>query len=110
MIEIKVIEPNCKIWKDTIGFAKNCTWKDGACLAQKMEVNDFEKNEHVLVAICNDNIVAFCTYTNKDELALKYEFSPFVGFLFVDEKYRGNRLSQKLINCACDLACKIFFT
>lgn len=104
MIEIKVIEPGCKIWDDTIEFAKNCSWRAGIYLAQKMEANDFDNNEHVLVAICDNSIAAFCTYSNKDELLPKYEFTPFVGFLFVDEQYRGKRLSEKLIYRACDLA------
>lgn len=30
--------------------------------------------------------------------------------MFVDEIYRGNRLSEKLINCACDLALKQGFS
>ena len=106
MTDIRVIEPGCKIWDDTIEFAKNCSWRAGAYLAQKMEVNDFDENEHVIVAICDGNIAAFCTYANKDELPPEYEFTPFVGFVFVDEKYRGNRLSEKLIQSACDLARK----
>lgn len=47
MTEIKVIEPGCKIWTDAIEFAKNCSWRAGAYLAHKMEVNDFDENEHV---------------------------------------------------------------
>ena len=37
----------------------------------------------------------------------QYDFSPFIGFVFVDEKYRGNRISEKLINAAIEYAIKI---
>lgn len=104
MTEVKVIEPGSRIWDDTIEFAKNCSWRAGAYLAQKMTVNDFDEDEHVLVATDNGNIAAFCTYANKAELPPEYGFTPFVGFVFVDEKYRGDRLSEKLINRACGLA------
>ena len=110
MIEIKVIEPGYKVWNDTIKFAKGCSWRAGIYLAKKMEDNDFEENERVLVAMYDGNIAGFCTYANKDELPSEYEFTPFVGFMFVDEIYRGNRLSEKLINCACDLALKQGFS
>ena len=105
MIEIKVIEPGYKVWNDTIKFAKGCSWRAGIYLAKKME-----ENERVLVAMYDGNIAGFCTYANKDELPSEYEFTPFVGFMFVDEIYRGNRLSEKLINCACDLALKQGFS
>lgn len=106
MLEIRVIEPGNKIWDDTIKFAQNCSWRAGLHLAKKMEINDFEENERVLVAMCDDNIVGFCTYANKDELPSEYEFMPFIGFMFVDEMYRGNRISESLINGACELARK----
>ena len=69
-----------------------------------MRENDFAANERVLIAIENDEIAGFCTLTNKDELPPEYDFTPFIGFLFVDEKYRGYRLSSTLIDAACNLA------
>ena len=51
-----------------------------------------------------DEIAGFCTFANKDELPEEYDFSPFIGFMFVDEKYRGHRLSGKLIDAACGIA------
>ena len=73
MIEIKVIEPGYKVWNDTIKFAKGCSWRAGIYLAKKMEDNDFEENERVLVAMYDGNIAGFCTYANKDELPSEYE-------------------------------------
>ena len=104
MIEIKIMSFGHDLWDKTIEFAEKCSWRAGSFLAFKMRNNDFESNERVLVAIEADNIVAFCTFTNKDELPGEYDFTPFIGFMFVDEKYRGHRISEKLIETACNLA------
>ena len=98
MIEIKVIEPGYKVWNDTIKFAKGCSWRAGIYLAKKMEDNDFEENERVLVAMYDGNIAGFCTYANKDELPSEYEFTPFVGFMFVDEIYSCPCLTDKQLD------------
>ena len=92
------------LWHKTISFAENCSWRAGTALAQKMRENDFAQNERVLIALENNEIAGFCTFSNKDELPPQYDFTPFIGFLFVDEKYRGHRLSSKLIDTACSLA------
>lgn len=110
MIKIEVMKYGHSLWSDTIEFAKNCSWRAGVYLANKMSNNEFEENERVLVGLIDDKIAGFCTFANKDELPTKYEFTPFVGFMFVDEKYRGNRLSEKLIESACDLAKKLGYT
>lgn len=104
MYEIEVMSYGHKFWNKTIEYAEKCSWRAGESLARKMMKNDFENNEKVIIALCDDNIAGFCTFSNKDELPQEYEFTPFVGFVFVDEKYRGKRLSEKLINTACAVA------
>ena len=101
---IEILTPANPWWHKTISFAETCSWRAGATLAQKMRDNDFAANERVLIAIENDEIAGFCTLTNEDELPPEYDFTPFIGFLFVDEKHRGHRLSEKLIDAACNLA------
>ncbi len=73
-------------------------------LADKMEKNDFQDWERVIVAVDNDSIAGYCTIAEKDELPDDYSYSPFIGFMFVDEKYRGKRISGQMINCATDYA------
>lgn len=106
MVKIEVMTFGHKLWDKTIEFAEKCSWRAGPCLAKKMKENDFESNERVIIALCDDNIAAFCTFTNKDELPAEYDFKPFIGFVFVDEKYRGHRLSEALIDAACEAAGK----
>ena len=64
----------------------------------------FENNERALVALCDDDAAAFCTFTNRDEMSREYGCGPLIGFLFVAEKYRGNRLSEQMVNAACNVA------
>lgn len=104
MIDIIIMSFEHLLWNTTIEFAEKCSWGAGSYLALKMKNNDFENNERVLIALDDDKIVAFCTYANKDELPDEYDFTPFIGFMFVDEKYRGHRISEKLIEAACNYA------
>ncbi len=104
MEKIEDITYGHKLWDKTIEFSEKCSWRAGRYLALKMKNNDFENNERVIIALDDDNITAFCTFINKDELPQEYEFTPFIGFVFVDEKYRGHRLSEKLIGVACKIA------
>ena len=94
-------------WNATADFAFNCSWKPGGLLAKLMREGSFFEEERVLVALVNGKIAAFCTYSRKDELSNEYDFTPFIGFVFVDEKYRGNRLSERLIQAACEYASEL---
>ena len=104
MEKIIVMAPGHELWDGTIAFAARCPWKVGTFLAEKMRANDFESNERVLAALHDDEVAAFCTFTNQDEMPKEYGFGPFIGFLFVAEKYRGNRLSEQMVNAACNVA------
>lgn len=105
-VDIQIMKNGDKYWNATADFALNCSWRAGGYLAELMKEDRFEDNERVLVAMVDGNIAGFCTYANKDELPEKYDVTPFIGFMFVDEKYRGKRLSEKLIQAACNHAAK----
>lgn len=62
-----------------------------------MNENKFLDWERIFVTIENDDIIWFCTFT-KEDCFPDCEYSPFVWFMFVDEKYRWNRISEKMIN------------
>lgn len=103
-VDIQVMKYGHKYWDATAEFAMTCSWRAGGYLAKLMHENAFAEEERVLVALLDGNIAGFCTYAKKDELPEEYDFTPFIGFMFVDEKYRGNRLSEKLIQAACNQA------
>ena len=95
-----MINKGNQLWEKTIGFARECSWRAGKALADKMEKNGFKDWERVIVALDNDSIAGYSTFAKKDELPDSYSYSPFIGFMFVDEKYRGKRISEQMINCA----------
>ena len=103
-MEIVAIQQGHLLWDKTIAFAKECSWKAGSFLAAKMQNNDFKAWERVIVATDDNEIIGYCTLAEKDELPDEYAFTPFIGFVFVDEKCRGNRVSEKMIRFACDHA------
>lgn len=105
-IDIQIMKNGHKYWNATADFAMICSWRAGGYLTKLMYENAFAEEERVLVALVDGNIAGFCTYAKKDELPEEYDFTPFIGFMFVDEKYRGNRLSEKLIQAACRQAVK----
>lgn len=53
----------------------------------------------MIVALHENDIAGYCTVTKGDCIP-NISYTPYIGYLFVDEKYRGQRLSQKLISFA----------
>lgn len=103
-MEITVMKYGHPLWEKTIAFAESCSWRAGAFLANMMRGNEFSDIERVLVACEGDEIAGFCTFSEKDALPQDSGYTPFIGFVFVDENYRGRRVSEKMINEACKYA------
>ena len=97
MTEITDITREHRMWVETAEYAEKCPWNAGKKLAEMMRKNKFEDFERVFIAVKNERIIGFCTLTKKDALPDKYLYSPFIGYVFVDEGYRGKRVSQKMI-------------
>ncbi len=107
MTEIYCMTQTHPYWNETMELAENCSWRAGPYLAQKMKDNDFHPLERVFAARVNGKIAGFCTFAEKDELPEEYPFTPFIGFVFVAEPYRGNRLSELMIQNAILYARKL---
>lgn len=88
-------------------MANRCSWKAGPLLAEKMKKNDFKEWERVCAACVGGKVAGFCIVAEKDELPEKYPFTPFIGFVFVAEEYRGKRLSEKMIQHGAAYACHL---
>lgn len=87
------------MWNEVSQFAQNCSWKAGKSLSQNMSDNTFTDWERVIVALHENNIAGYCTVAKSDCIP-NVSYTPYIGYMFVDEKYRGQRLSQKLISFA----------
>lgn len=107
-MDIISINKNDALWNKTIDFAENCSWKAGPFFAKDMKNNTFKDWQRVYIAHENDQIIGYCTFAIKDCIPNE-DYSPFIGYIFVDEKYRGNRLSQKMIENALNYAKGIGF-
>ena len=96
-MEIELIYQGHPLWEKVAAFARGSSWSAGPYLANMMEKNAFRDWERVAAAVDGDRIAGYCVFAEKDELPEEYGFSPFIGFVFVDEKYRGRRISEQMI-------------
>ena len=104
MTEISIPEKGSELWEKTIAFAENCSWRAGTELARLMREEAFHSFERVFTAVEGGNIAGFCTLTEKDELPPDSPYTPFIGFIFVDESFRGRRISEQMIRKAVSYA------
>lgn len=102
-MQIKSINQNEKLWWELINYANDCDWEAWPILAEKMKENNFLDWEKIFVAIDDEKIVWFCTFTKEDWIP-DCDYSPFVWFIFVDENYRWKRVSERMINTVQEYA------
>lgn len=96
------------MWESTIEYAQNCSWKAGPSLAKKMREGWFTDWEKVFVALDNGKVAGYCTLTKTDCIP-DISYTPYIGYIFVGENYRGKRLSEKLIAAALSYAKNLGF-
>lgn len=100
---IKPITNDDEIWEIVACYADECTWSAGKNLAREMRTNSFRDWERVFVAFEDNHIAAYCTLTKTDCIP-NVPYTPYIGYMFVGEQYRGRRISQKLINFVLEYA------
>ena len=105
---IKAITSIDSEWTKVIDYAEKCSWKAGINLANAMRKEQFTEWERVFIAFENDEIAGYCTVAKTDCIP-DVPYTPYIGFVFVGEKFRGNRISQKLIIEAMAYAKKLGF-
>lgn len=96
-MEILMIQQGHPLWDKVIPFAQNCSWAAGPIVAERMRTNAFRDRERVIIAADGGEIAGYCMFSERDELPEEYTFTPFISAVFVGERYRGNRLSQRMI-------------
>lgn len=74
-----------------------------------MEDQRFSDWERVLVTLDHDTIAGYCT-VQKEDCIPGLPYTPYICSLFVGEPYRGNRLSQNLLNAAMSYLGTVGFT
>jgi len=100
-MHFRLITETDEIWEDVRAYAQACSWRAGASLAASMAGHAFAGWERVAVALDGGRICAFGTVSHTDCIP-GLSYTPYVGYVFVDEAYRGNRLSERLIQFCAD--------
>ena len=98
---IELVTYTDALWDEVKRYAAACSWRAGKSLAQEMQNHAFSDWERVFVLHENGNIYGYCTVAKKDCIP-DLTYTPYIGYLFVDEKKRGHRMGQKLILAAMD--------
>ncbi len=99
-MEIIAVNKDRTYWNELIAFSRHCSWDPGKNLANRMENNDFKDKEQIFAAIEDDEIAGFCVFEENGYIPPEYDYHPFINLVFVDESYRGKRVSEKLIEKA----------
>lgn len=107
--EILALRGGHPLWNAAADYADACPWRGGAHLAARMRSGRFHGRERVFILREDTEIIGFCTLTEKDELPPAYDFTPFIGSVFVDAAKRGQRLSERLIRAAVSYARALCF-
>jgi len=102
-MEIKQVFYIDENWAKLIDFVKNSSWRESPIIAKNWEENNYLDWERIFVAIENNNIVGHCSLNEKDSVP-NVEYTPYIQAVFVNEQYRGNRISEKMINSAIEYA------
>lgn len=97
MIEVILITKNDLYYNEAIKYAKNCSWKAGASLARKMESDYFKDWQRVIITLVDGHIAGFATVVATDSIE-NTNYMPFIGYVYIDNDFRGKRLSQRMID------------
>lgn len=73
-----------------------------------MKDNGFSDWERVFVTLKNNSIAGYCALS-KTSSVFGDAYTPYIGFIFVGEPYRGNRISEKMCLFAVEYAKTVGF-
>ena len=107
-MEIKPLIFGDELWAPLAEYAHKCSWSAGKNLAKLMRENGFCDWERVFVALDHTIIAGYCTLAKNDCIP-NVPYSPYIGFVFVGEHYRGNKISAQLIDAALKYAKELDF-
>ena len=100
-MQIRTITPSDALWNEVEEYAENCSWRAGKSLSNEMKKRSFIDWERVIVCLDDEEICGYCTVAQKDCIP-NVSYTPYIGYVFVGEPYRGNRMSQKMIEFAME--------
>ncbi len=107
--DIVDVSTSAILMKNLICYAKTCSFQGtGSYLAELLSDYAFEEYEKVYTAILNHKVIGFAAIV-KESCAENDSNSPWLDFLFVDEKYRNQHVGLAFISKICNYAKSIGF-
>ena len=103
MIEVRKVVRTDALWNRLADYAQSCSWIAGPHLAGMLRENRFSGWEAVFAAMDGERIVGFCTFLKTDYYP-ENRYWPWISSIFVDEQYRGRRISGLMIEKAIEYA------
>lgn len=83
-----------------INLLKDCSWDAGKYLAYLLKENKLKElcgeNSDVYFLFLKDELLSFATLSDLDDIQ-PTTLTPWIGFVYTYEKYRGNKYSFTLI-------------
>jgi predicted N-acetyltransferase YhbS len=102
-MEIKQVFFKDENWDKLIDFVKYSSWRESPIIAEYWGKNPFLDMERIFVAYENNNIIGHCSFSKTDAVP-DVEYTPYIQAVFVNEKFRGKRISEELILHAINYA------
>ena len=99
-MQVLRLTPENPLWAGLAEYADGCGWIAGPHLADMLHQNRFKGWEAVFAAVAHGRIIGFCTFLETDYYP-ENRYSPWISSIFVDERFRGLRVSGQLIAGAC---------
>ena len=108
-ISVKKVEPNSVLNDRLLNFVENSSWIETKKHTAKMIGEDiFNDWESMFVAMDGNKIVGHASFMKTDYYPLPKVF-PWISTIFVDEQYRGLKISGLLIDYINGYAKKLGF-
>lgn len=102
-MKIHRITKDDPLWFPVADYADTCSWDACGRMAAFMRNSKFNDWERIFVAEKRGVIVGFCALIKSQDFP-GTEYNPLIKWLFISEEYRGQRLSQKLLESAAEYA------
>ena len=98
-MQLVMPSPGDALWERVRAYAQECSWRAGESLAGDMRRGAFSDWERVIAAVRDGEVCGYCTVAKTDCLP-DAPYTPYIGYIFVGEAHRGNRLSERMIEFA----------
>lgn len=96
-------------WDGLLAYVDACSWRGARSLVRKMRAGAFSGGwARVFAARVEGELAGFCSLAAEDGLVDDEPGrTPYIGYVYVDERFRGSRLSGRLIDAAAARAAEL---